>query len=48
VTYLIPIIALMWGLLDGEKFNLLQLLAGLVILLGVYLANKKKRNTPKA
>lgn len=46
VTYLIPIIALMWGLLDGEKFNLLQVLAGLVILFGVYLANKKKRSKP--
>lgn len=47
VTYLIPIIALMWGFLDGEKFNLLQLIAGFVILIGVYLANKKKRSPEK-
>lgn len=44
VTYLIPIVALIWGLLAGEKFNLLQLLAGLFIFVGVYLANKKKRS----
>ncbi|TQD38591.1 DMT family transporter [Haloflavibacter putidus] len=41
VTYLIPVIALMWGLLDGEKFSFMQLLSGLFILIGVYLANKK-------
>ncbi|MGO2102928.1 MAG: DMT family transporter [Psychroflexus halocasei] len=48
VTYLIPIIALSWGFLDGEQFNLKQFGAGLIILLGVYLANKKKRLKNKA
>lgn len=43
VTYTIPIIALLWGILDGEKLNLLQLLAAIIILLGVYLANKKTK-----
>lgn len=43
VTYLIPVIALGWGIVDGEKFELIQLLAGFVILIGVYLANKKKK-----
>ncbi|MGM0635305.1 MAG: DMT family transporter [Bacteroidota bacterium] len=43
VTYLIPLVALFWGLIDNEKFNLWQLAAGMVILLGVYLANKRKR-----
>ncbi|CAM1360701.1 DMT family transporter [Tenacibaculum xiamenense] len=42
VTYLIPIVAVMWGVIDGEKLSLLQLLAGIIILLGVYLVNKKK------
>ncbi|MDY0780360.1 DMT family transporter [Tenacibaculum sp. IB213877] len=42
VTYLIPIVAVMWGIYDGEKLSFLQLLAGSVILLGVYLANRKK------
>lgn len=44
VTYLIPIVGILWGLLDGEKFTLLQLLASSVILLGVYLVNRSKRN----
>ena len=41
VTYLIPIIAVFWGVLDGEKLSLIQLVAGFIILLGVYLVNKK-------
>ena len=42
VTYLIPIVGVFWGLLDGERFTLVQLLAAMVILIGVYLVNKKK------
>ena len=42
VTYLIPLVAIFWGVLDGEKLSLLQIFAGVVILLGVYLVNKKK------
>ena len=42
VTYLIPIVGVFWGLLDGERFTLIQLLAAVVILVGVYLVNKKK------
>jgi len=42
VTYLIPIVAVFWGVLDGEQINSLQFLAGLVILFGVYLVNKSK------
>ena len=41
VTYTLPIVALFWGLLDGEIFTLNQLLATVIILVGVYLANKK-------
>ncbi|RMA65757.1 DMT family transporter [Ulvibacter antarcticus] len=40
VTYLIPIVALLWGVLDGEKFTIIQLGAGGIILLGVLLSNK--------
>ncbi len=40
VTYTIPIVALLWGIWDGEKISLLQLFAGAVILLGVYITNK--------
>jgi drug/metabolite transporter (DMT)-like permease len=42
VTYLIPVIAVLWGVLDGEKFYTSQLLASLFIFLGVYLSSKKK------
>ncbi|WP_299890285.1 DMT family transporter [uncultured Lacinutrix sp.] len=41
VTYIMPIVALIWGLLDGESFSVLQGLATIIILIGVYLANKK-------
>ena len=41
VTYLIPIIAVFWGLLDHENLSLIQLIGGVIILAGVYLANKK-------
>ncbi len=41
VTYVMPIVALGWGLLDGEDFSVLQGVATIIILLGVYLANKK-------
>ena len=42
VTYLIPIVAVFWGLFDGENITTNQMLSGLVILLGVYLVNKKR------
>jgi len=44
VTYTIPIIALLLGILYGEKINALQLIATFIILLGVFLANRKKKN----
>jgi len=42
VTYIMPIVALVWGVLDGESFSALQGVATAIILFGVYLANKKK------
>ncbi len=42
VTYTIPVIGLIWGLLDGEVFTLLQLLSTLVILIGVFIVNRSK------
>jgi len=41
VTYLIPIVAVMWGLIDGEKLHIIQLISAIVILYGVYWVNKK-------
>ncbi|MCM5662612.1 EamA family transporter [Galbibacter mesophilus] len=45
VTYLIPIVGIFWGILDGEKFTLIHLLASGVILLGVYIVNKDRKKT---
>lgn len=42
VTYLIPIVAIFWGVLDGEALNGIQILGGLIILLGVFLVNRNK------
>jgi len=44
VTYLIPIVGIFWGVLDGEKFTWKQFLTGTIILFGVYLVNKKKKH----
>ena len=41
VAYLMPLVALLWGLLDGEVFGINQGFASSLILLGVYLVNKK-------
>jgi drug/metabolite transporter (DMT)-like permease len=41
VTYVMPIVALVWGVLDGEGFSLLQAFASGIILLGVYLSQKR-------
>ncbi len=38
-TYLIPFVAMMWGLLDGEGLSLIQMLSLLLILSGIYIAN---------
>ncbi|MDP5170206.1 MAG: EamA family transporter [Bacteroidia bacterium] len=42
VTYLIPIVALFWGWMDGESLTSLQYLGMAVIIAGVYLVNRKK------
>ena len=41
VTYLIPIVALLWGVFDGENITIYHLAGVSVILSGVYLVNKK-------
>ncbi|MBN1251333.1 MAG: EamA family transporter [Bacteroidales bacterium] len=41
VTYLIPIVAILWGVLDGELISITQVLFIVIILAGVYLVNKK-------
>jgi drug/metabolite transporter (DMT)-like permease len=41
VTYLMPIVAVFWGLGDGETLGMLHLAAAAFILVGVWLVNKK-------
>jgi drug/metabolite transporter (DMT)-like permease len=40
-TYLIPIVAIAWGMLDGETVNIIQIFSILVIILSVYLLNRR-------
>jgi drug/metabolite transporter (DMT)-like permease len=42
VTLIMPIIAVMWGLLDGETFTIIQLIGAIVILAGLIFLRKKK------
>lgn len=41
VTYLIPVVAFFWGLLDNEMLTSVQFFGALIILVGVYLSAKK-------
>ncbi len=46
VTYLMPLVALMWGILDGEHFSLKYILWIIMILGGVVLVNLNKYRFP--
>ena len=41
VTYLIPIFAIMWGVIDGEHIALQHILGTAIIFAGIYLVNKQ-------
>ena len=43
VTYLMPIVAIFWGVIDGEVLSLKQYVATIIILSGVYLVNNKQK-----
>ncbi len=43
VTYLMPVISVLWGILDGETFTPLQFIATATIILGVYVGNSSKK-----
>jgi drug/metabolite transporter (DMT)-like permease len=40
VSYFIPIVAVIWGVVAGEKIELLHIFGMSMILLGVYIARK--------
>lgn len=42
VTYLIPIVALTWGILDGESLILGQIIGIASILMGVFITNRRR------
>jgi drug/metabolite transporter (DMT)-like permease len=44
VTYLIPVVAVIWGLIDNEVLLLQHYVGMIFIILGVLLANKGRRN----
>lgn len=44
VTYLLPVVAVIWGLLDGEKFSIWYVIGGLLILWSIYLIREKKKD----
>ncbi|RFC53303.1 DMT family transporter [Brumimicrobium aurantiacum] len=43
VTYLIPIVAVIIGFFDGEELSWIQVIAMFIILFGVYVANRLKK-----
>ena len=43
VTYSMLIVSIFWGIIDGEKFSINQLIATLIIVFGVILTNKKAK-----
>ena len=44
ISLLLPVVAVIWGILDGEKFTLWYALGGLLILIGVYFIRDKKQD----
>jgi drug/metabolite transporter (DMT)-like permease len=41
VTYLIPLVSIFWGLLEGEPFNTWHAAGGLLIFAGIYMVQEK-------
>ena len=45
ISLLLPVVAVIWGILDGEKFTLWYALGGLLVLIGVYFIRDKKQKS---
>lgn len=41
VTYLMPIVAIVWGVIDGEQLSFVHYIGMCIVLFGVYLVNRK-------
>jgi len=46
ITFLLPLVAFFWGVLDGERLGWLHALAAITILMGVYLVMDPKKTHP--
>ena len=44
VTYIMPLVSVMWGVLDGERLYASHFIGMAAILGGVYLANRRTLN----
>lgn len=44
VTYIVPVVAILWGVLDGESISTWSVLGVAIIMAGVYLVNKPSTN----
>lgn len=42
VTYMIPVVAFFWGILDSELFTPIQYIGAVIIFVGIYLSAKKQ------
>ena len=45
VTYTMPVVAIFWALIDGETLSIMQFFATAIILIGVFLVNKRKKSS---
>lgn len=43
ISLLIPVVAVLWGLLDGEKFTFWYAVSGILIIVGIYFIREKKK-----
>ena len=46
VTYLVPIVAIAWGIRDGEKLGIYHIIGMVLILAGVYFVSRPVAKTP--
>ncbi|MBU2525668.1 MAG: DMT family transporter [Bacteroidetes bacterium] len=45
VTYMMPVVSVFLGTLDGESLSAVQIFGGCIVLIGVYMTHKKKKET---
>ncbi len=42
VTYLMPVVAILWGVMDGEQLTIMHYIGMVFILIGIFVVNKSK------